>query len=111
LAGGEGGDYGEENGGFAGFGWGVEGDGSASGDEGPRQPFFVGFVCVPEFVPVDEVGEFESVFGFGVGVGLWVGWLEVVEAGFDGLVFDLVEVAGGGGSVSVVLAGGVVAEA
>ena len=46
-------DYGEGDGGFAGFGWCVEGYGSAFGDEWFGYPFFVWSVVGPEFVPVD----------------------------------------------------------
>ena len=46
-------DYGEGDGGFAGFGWGVEGDGSAFGDDWFGDPFFFWAVVGPEFLPVD----------------------------------------------------------
>ena len=52
-SGGDGGCDGEDDGGFAGFGWCVEGDGSAFGDDGFGDPFFFWPVVGPEFLPVD----------------------------------------------------------
>ena len=73
LAGDGGGDDGEEDGGFACFGGGVEGDGSSGGDEGPCDPLFVVVLLGPEGVPVDDVGE----------VGGGVGWCGVGGEGLE----------------------------
>ena len=83
-------DDGEGDGGFAGFGWGVEGDGSAFGDDGFGEPFFVWSVVGPEFVPVDQVGEFDAVGGFDGG-----------DGGCDELCFEIVFGGAGGDVVEV----------
>ena len=79
-------DDGECDGGFAGFGWGVEGDGSAFGDDGFGEPFFVWSVVCPKFGPVDEVGEFDAGFWGGFDAGFWGDEL-VCEVVVEGLGF------------------------